>query len=151
MIIHRNRIADLAAERVYFAPHIEVLEPDHPERPFVAAPCLYSRAVDTGEADCAIDDHEDAERFARALLMPAEAFAPVTARSDTELAELYAAPRDQVAIRRHEAGAKPAPLRPNERGGAAPRESRHSRLRGWLPSRSTRQPAPRGPRDAACA
>ena len=46
-IIHRHRIAALAAERVYYAPHIEVLEPDHPERRFVAALCLYSHAVDT--------------------------------------------------------------------------------------------------------
>jgi hypothetical protein len=41
-IIHRGRIAALAAERVYYASHIEVLEPDHPERRFVAALCLYS-------------------------------------------------------------------------------------------------------------
>jgi hypothetical protein len=30
-IIHRHRIAALAAERVLYASHIEVLEPDHPE------------------------------------------------------------------------------------------------------------------------
>jgi hypothetical protein len=28
-----------------------VLEADHPERRFVAALCLYSHAVDTGQAD----------------------------------------------------------------------------------------------------
>ena len=50
VIIHRHRIAALAAERVYYASHIEVLEPDHPERRFVAALCLYSHAVDTGQA-----------------------------------------------------------------------------------------------------
>jgi hypothetical protein len=38
------------AKRVHFAPHIEVLEPDHLERRFVAALCLYSHAVDTGRA-----------------------------------------------------------------------------------------------------
>jgi hypothetical protein len=46
--VHRHRIAALTAERVYYASHIEVLEPDHPERGFVAALCLYN-AVDTGE------------------------------------------------------------------------------------------------------
>ncbi len=94
----------MAADRVNYARHIEVLECDHPERRFVAALCLYSHAVDTGQADCASYDPEDAERFARALLRPAEAFTPVTVRSDTELAELFAAPLDQVAIRRREAG-----------------------------------------------
>lgn len=98
-IFHRHRIAALAAERVYYAPHIEVLEPDHPERRFVAALCLYSHAVDAGEVGCSFDQH-DAERFARALLMPREAFAPVLAWSDLELAELFAAPLDQVARRR---------------------------------------------------
>jgi hypothetical protein len=98
-IIHRRRVAALAAERVHYASHIEVLEPDHPERRFVAALCLYSRAVDTGEVGCSFDQH-DAERFARALLMPREAFAPVLAWSDPELAELFAAPLDQVARRR---------------------------------------------------
>ena len=68
-IIHRGRIAALAAERVYYASHIEVLGPDHPERRFVAAMCLYSHAVDTGQAGRAAYDQRDAERFARALLM----------------------------------------------------------------------------------
>ena len=103
VIEHRHRVAAVAADRVYYAAHIEVLEPDHPERRFVAALCLYSHAVDTGAAGRLGYDQEDAERFARALLMPAEAFAPVTVRSDTELAELFAAPLDQVAIRRREA------------------------------------------------
>jgi hypothetical protein len=30
----------VAADGVYFAPHIEVFEPDHSERRFVAALCL---------------------------------------------------------------------------------------------------------------
>jgi hypothetical protein len=60
---------------------------------------LYSHAVDAGEVGCSFDQH-DAERFARALLMPREAFAPVLAWSDLELAELFAAPLDQVARRR---------------------------------------------------
>ena len=40
MIIHRHRIAAVAADRVYYAAHIEVLEPDHSERRFVAALCI---------------------------------------------------------------------------------------------------------------
>jgi hypothetical protein len=62
-----------------------VLEPDHPERRFVAALCLYSHAVDTGRADRPYNQGE-AEAFARALLMPSEAFAPVMAWTDPDLA-----------------------------------------------------------------
>ena len=103
LIIHRGRVAALAAERVYLAPHIEALEPDHPERRFVAALCLYSHGVDTGRTGCAVYGQEEAERFARALLMPGEAFGPVIDRSDAELAELFIAPLDAVRERRRDA------------------------------------------------
>jgi hypothetical protein len=91
VIKHRHRVAAVAAERVHCSAHIEVLEPDHPERRFVAALCLYSHAVDSGQAGLGFYDQEDAERFARSLLMPADEFAPVAGWSDTELAELFAA------------------------------------------------------------
>jgi hypothetical protein len=45
VIEHRHRVAAVALDRVHYAAHIEVLEPDHPERRFVAALCLYSHAV----------------------------------------------------------------------------------------------------------
>jgi hypothetical protein len=100
LIVHRGRVAALAAERVYYASHIEVLEPHHPERRFVAALCLYSHAVDTGRAGR--PDQGEAEAFARALLMPREAFGPVLAWSDLKLAELFTVPLDQVARRRRD-------------------------------------------------
>jgi hypothetical protein len=101
-IFHRHRIAALAAERVYYASHIEVLEPDHPERRFVAALCLYSHAVDTGQAECCDYDQGDAERFARALLMPAEDFDGGAWLPDAALAERFVAPLDHVGVRRRE-------------------------------------------------
>jgi hypothetical protein len=101
-IVHRHRIAALAAERVYYASHIEVLEPDHPERRFVAALCLYSHAVDTGEAGRPRYAQLEAERFARALLIPSEALAAIADRPDVELAEVFAAPLDHIALRRRE-------------------------------------------------
>jgi hypothetical protein len=70
---HRARRPGRRA-RVYYASHIEVLEPDHPERRFVAALCLYSHAIDTREAGRAEYDQQAAERFARALRMPADTF-----------------------------------------------------------------------------
>jgi hypothetical protein len=103
VIEHRHRVAATAADQVYYSPHIEVLESDHPERRFVTALCLYSHAVDTGQAALGFDDQEEAERFARALLMPAEGFVPVAGWSDTALAELFAVRLDQVAMRRRDA------------------------------------------------
>ena len=47
-------------------------------------------------------DHEEAERFARTLLMPTEAFAPIVGWPDFELAELFTAPMDQIAARRRD-------------------------------------------------
>lgn len=58
VIEHRDRVAAVAAvaaERVYYAAHIEVLEPDHPERRFVTALCLYGHAVDTCRAGGNVD------------------------------------------------------------------------------------------------
>jgi hypothetical protein len=104
LVIHRGRFAALAGDRVCFAPHIDVLEPDHHERRFVAALCLYSHAVDADQARRRYDQ-SDAERFARELLMPPEAFDPVVRWSDAELAELFTAPLDQVRARRRERAA----------------------------------------------
>jgi hypothetical protein len=100
--MHRHRIAALAAERVHYAPHIEVLEPDHPERRFVAALCLYSHAVDTGEAGRERYEQDEAERFARALLMPSDPFDADAWRLDVELAERFVAPLDHIGRRRRE-------------------------------------------------
>jgi hypothetical protein len=99
LIVHRQRPAAVAGERIYFAPHIEVLESDHPERRFVAALCLYSHAVDTGQAPPRYDQRE-AECFARCLLMPNEEFDPVACLPDAELSELFMAPIGHVRARR---------------------------------------------------
>ena len=69
--------------------------------------CLYSHAVDTGHAGRAADDQQDAERFARALLMPDEALVPVIGWSDAALAELFIAPLDEVERRRRDIGGDP--------------------------------------------
>jgi hypothetical protein len=101
LIIHRSRIAAAAGRRLYFAPHIDVLEHDHPERRFVAALCIYSHAVDTGRASRPYRQC-DAERFARCLLLPTEALGPLSTRPAVELAEMFGAPLDQVTARLRE-------------------------------------------------
>jgi hypothetical protein len=104
LIIHRGRIAAVAGRRLYFAPHIDVLEPDHPERRFVAALCVYSHAVDTGRAAGPYQQC-DAERFARCLLLPTETLGPVADRPAAQLAEMFGAPLDHVTTRLHERAA----------------------------------------------
>ena len=85
---------------------IEVLEPDHPERRFVAALCLYSHAVDTGEAGRTRYEQSEAERFARALLVPGDALAAIADRPDVELAEVFGVPLDHVALRRRDCSSR---------------------------------------------
>jgi hypothetical protein len=55
-------------------------------------------AVDTVAAASVVGDQDDAERFARALVMVAEAFAG----ADVETAEVFIAALDRVALRRRE-------------------------------------------------
>jgi hypothetical protein len=63
-ILRRDRVAALAGRRVIFAEHIEVVEPDHPERRWVAALCLYSHAVDTRQVRCGYVQADADERRA---------------------------------------------------------------------------------------
>ena len=101
LIIHRRRIAAVAGRRLYYAPHIEVLESDHPERRRVAAMSLYSHAVDTGRVGRPYRQR-DAERFARCLLLPSEELVSLAGRPAVELAEMLGAPLDQVTVRLRE-------------------------------------------------
>jgi hypothetical protein len=72
------------------------------ERRFAAALCLCSHAVDTDKAGRARYEQSDAERFARALLIPREEFAAISGRPDVELAETVGAPLANVALRRRD-------------------------------------------------
>jgi hypothetical protein len=51
-------------------------------------------------------DQGRAERFARALLMPAEEFLAVGDQSDAELARRFGVPIEQIPIRRRELGSR---------------------------------------------
>ena len=102
MIVHRGRVAAVAGERVHVAEHIEVLEPDHPERRFVAALCVDSHAVDTGRTARRVYCPVEAAAFARALLRPAREFAASRELGDPQLAERFGAPLDHVTLRRAE-------------------------------------------------
>jgi hypothetical protein len=124
MIIHRNRIAALCGERVYFAPHIEVLEADHPERRFVAALCLHSGWLDANAPDKQFDATM-AERCARAILMPEDEFDHVAHWPNFVLAERFGVPLDQVDVRRRDLwleGAAPSRPGNNDTARSASRQ-----------------------------
>ena len=102
-ITHRGRVAAFAeGSDVLLAPHVSVLEEDHPERRFVSWMCIHSCDVDEGNLPGPYTD-QAAAAAARVALMPDAGFAVGAGRLfDHELAELFAVPLDQVAIRRAE-------------------------------------------------
>ena len=105
-INYRGRLAALAeGEHVLLAPHISLLEEDHPERRFVSWLCIHSCDVDEGNLAGPYSDAA-AAKAARAQLMPEGEFrAHAAGLFDHELAELFAVPLEQVALRRSELAA----------------------------------------------
>ena len=89
VIRHRHRIAALAAYRVYYVSHIEVLEPDHPRATLRHGTVALQSCRRHRRAGRPYD--QEAEAFARALLMPREAVGPVIAWSGLELVTMSAA------------------------------------------------------------
>jgi hypothetical protein len=101
-IRHRGRVAAIVTGwDVVLSPHIAQLENDHPERRWVATLATFSALVDAGEIPGPWSDAAAGE-FARGVLMPAVAFLPLLSEDDVDLAELFGAPLDQVAVRRDE-------------------------------------------------
>ena len=89
-------------ELAVFSEAIEVLEPDHPRRRFVALMAIYALTIAAGAYPGPYRT-TDSWDFARCMLMPSEAFMPLIWRSDVWLAERFAVPIEQVAIHRKEA------------------------------------------------
>ena len=107
-ITFRGRaVAFCEGEHVLLSPAIAVLETDHPERRFVSQLCIHSCDVDEQKAPGPYTD-AGAAAAARAQLMPQAEFAEhADLLFDHELAELFAVPLDQVALRRAELAALP--------------------------------------------
>jgi hypothetical protein len=87
----------VTADEIVLAPAIAELEHDHPRRRFVVAMCMF--ADEQLRTDRRYDDAA-AEQWARSLLMPAAAWRGAAGYSNSELAEAFNAPLDQVAVRR---------------------------------------------------
>lgn len=71
-ITHQGRVAALAVDtRLWLAAHVEALPDGHPRKRWICFMALYARDVLTGVVPGPYTDH-DAERYARACLIPRE-------------------------------------------------------------------------------
>jgi hypothetical protein len=107
-IFYRGELRAIAAsERVFLAPAIEALSPREPLRRFVAALCLYSRDIDTGELPGPFIQPA-AELYARSFLVADEEFEPYAGEDDLLLSRWFGLPLEQVAAKRSDLAARPA-------------------------------------------
>ena len=99
-IVFRGRLAAAASrQRFFLAPHVEALEPEHPDRVFVSLLCCYARDVLEGTIGVPYSD-ADAAYAVRLFLMPDDQFAHYAHLADADVAEYFAVPLDQVVNRR---------------------------------------------------
>lgn len=99
-ISYRGQIVALATRtRVYLAPEVSALPRGDSKLRFVAALCLYSRDIDTGEVTGPYRS-EEAELYARCLLLPDEELKLYLHEPDERLAERFRVPLEQVVARR---------------------------------------------------
>lgn len=104
---YRGRlVAAASAQRVYLAPDIARLEPGDPRLRFAAALCLYARDVETGAVPAPYDDAA-AEFYARCILIADDDFARRQHEPDTNLAERFRVPLEQIAAKRLDLPAEP--------------------------------------------
>jgi hypothetical protein len=103
LVSYAGEVVAVATEhRVLLAPWIAALEPDHPRRRFVAALVLVGRAMRTEPGFEPYDD-DQAEFYARILLMPCNEFEPLAEElNDAELAECFNVPLEQVRAKRRD-------------------------------------------------
>ena len=101
-VTFRGRLAAAATpDRFYLAPHIEVLEADHPDRVFVSLMCCHARDVLVGIVNGPYDTGL-AELTVRTTLIDDREFGTRLNDSDAALAERYAVPLDQIAEKRRD-------------------------------------------------
>jgi hypothetical protein len=108
-------VAVATCRRVFLAPRIAQLPEGDPELRFVAAMCLYSRDVDEGEVPGPYSD-EDAELYARCVLIPDDSFEAHASRRDKDVASRFGVPVDQVGAKRRDVGTHDASCGAAHRG-----------------------------------
>jgi hypothetical protein len=103
VVRYGGAVAAVATERgVLLAPSIAALESDHPRRRFVATLALVGREM-TREPGAEPYSDAQAGFYARLLLLPNEEFEELCDQlSDSELAEEFNVPLEQVAAKRED-------------------------------------------------
>jgi hypothetical protein len=114
-IVYRGRLAAAAGtDRFFLAPHIEALQDDHPDRHFVSLMCCFARDVMVG-ATTGPYHAAAAELAVRSALVDDHAFAALSAWDDSDLAEHFGLPLDQVGAKRRDLR-RPERFRPQASG-----------------------------------
>jgi IrrE N-terminal-like domain len=99
-ITYQGELVAIATRtRVHLAPDVAALGREHPRLRFIAAMCLYSRDLDTGELTGPYST-EEAELYARCVLLPDEEFERRRHDPDDLLAARFRMPLEQVAAKR---------------------------------------------------
>ena len=99
-ITYRTRpVAIAAAERFWLTDEIDALPTANPLKTWACFMCLYARDVLTGVLPGPYSD-ADAELFARAALIPDNAFQRLRGLPDERLAVHFNVPLEQIAERR---------------------------------------------------
>ena len=97
--LHGELLAVADESQVWFAPEIEALEVDHPQRRFAAMLALTSMLMQT-EPDAEPYDPRVAAFYARYILIPDTTFVLFREREcDAELAERFSVPLEQIAAK----------------------------------------------------
>jgi len=130
-VSYRGRLVAVATrERVYLAPHVAVLEDDHPVRRMVLAMALCACDMLEGTLPGPLTEPL-ARAYARALLIPDDELVARWYWSDPAVAEHFAVPLEEIApARRDLEAAAPLPGAP----GA-----------GWFYAPERPDPAPPAP------
>jgi hypothetical protein len=104
LVTYRGRPVAMAGRaRFYLAPHIDQRPDGDPVKTFVCYLALYARDVLTGQLPGEPRRYlpARAERYARECLLPPHAFEALAHHSDdTELAQHFGVPREQITQRR---------------------------------------------------
>lgn len=100
LVRHANRLAATVTKiGIVFAPHIDVLEADHPIRRWVTCMAAFGNEILNGRLDGPYTP-ERAAHFARTALIPDQEFAVVNDVDDALLAEHFNVPIFQMAEKR---------------------------------------------------
>lgn len=120
---HGSAVAMAGPHYVTLLEPIADLPPGHPHRRFVAAMLLYSREIDQRRLPGPYTD-QDAERYARLLLIPAKALALWPCLPDRHIARRLGLPAQQVRLRRRQLSGSPPPRLEREMTACGPTSRR---------------------------